>query len=97
MHRGGNGGCRRHGLVGGILQGAIVMFGDDQAGHDSTPSALSLSSSSDTLATFTPPPRLGGSDTFSTLKRGVTSTPKSAGDFSSIGFFLAFMMLGREA
>ena len=39
----------------------------------------------------------GGSTVFSTVRRGVTSTPKSAGVFSSIGFFLAFMMLGRLA
>ena len=38
-----------------------------------------------------------GSSVFSTLRRGVTSTPKSAGVFSSSGFFLAFMMLGSEA
>ena len=31
-----------------------------------------------------------------TVSRGMTSTPKSAGVFSSIGFFFAFMMLGSE-
>src|SRR5436190_14414258 len=97
MHRGRDLGRGAHRLVGGILQRFIVMFGEDQRGHYRTPSAFSRSSSSLTDATFTPPPRLGGSDTFRTLRRGVISTPRSAGDFSSIGFFLAFMMLGSEA
>ena len=34
---------------------------------------------------------------FKTLRRGATSTPKSAGVFSSIGFFFAFIMLGSDA
>src|SRR2546423_480214 len=97
MHGTGNGACCRHGLVGGALQGDIVVFGDDKAGHQIAPSALSLSSSSLTFATLMPPPRLEGSDTFSTLKRGVMSTPSSAAVFSAMGFFLAFMMLGKEA
>jgi hypothetical protein len=37
-----------------------------------------------------------GSSTFSTFRRGVASTPRSAWSSSS-GFFFAFMMLGSEA
>src|SRR5260370_35504860 len=44
---------------------------------------------------FTPVERCGGSATFSVFRRGVTSTPRSAGLSVSIGFFLAFMMFGN--
>jgi len=44
-----------------------------------------------------PAERLAGSTTFSVVRRGVTSTPKSAGVFCAIGFDFAFMMFGSEA
>jgi hypothetical protein len=47
--------------------------------------------------TFPPPTRCGGSVTFNVSRRGERSTPKSAAESFSMGFFLAFMMFGREA
>ena len=47
--------------------------------------------------TFPPPTRLGGSATFKVSSNGVRSTPRSAGVSFSMGFFLAFMILGSEA
>ena len=41
-----------------------------------------------------PAERFGGSATFSVFRRGVTSTPRSAGLNVSSVFFFAFMMLG---
>jgi hypothetical protein len=35
--------------------------------------------------------RLGGSSTFSVLRRGATSTPSASGASVSIGFFFAFL------
>ncbi len=65
-----------HGLGRRILERRIVVFGNDERGHQITPASfLSLSRSSATDFTLTPAWRLGGSVTFSTLSRGVTSTP----------------------
>src|SRR5512143_2463852 len=91
--------CRTDDLAGRFLQGFIVVFGDDERGHGQiTPASFfSLSSNSATVFTLMPAWRLGGSLTLRTFSLGVVSTPKSAGDFSSIGFFLAFMMFGRDA
>ncbi len=74
-------------------------FRDNKNRHGQiTPaSSWSFDTSSATLFTFTPALRPPGSAVFKTLSRGATSTPKSAGVFSSIGFFFAFMMLGSEA
>jgi hypothetical protein len=75
-----------------------VELRDQKNGHQITPaSSFSFATSSSTLATRTPALRAGGSTTDSTVSRGATSTPKSAAVFMSIGFFLAFMMLGSEA
>ena len=81
------------------LQGGVVMFGDDEDGscQITRASFLSLSTSSATEPTLMPAWRLGGSATLSVFRRGVTSTPRSAGLRVSSGFFLAFMMLGSEA
>lgn len=49
------------------------------------------------VVTFPPPTRFGGSDTLRVSRSGVKSTPKSSGVSFSMGFFLAFMMFGREA
>jgi hypothetical protein len=83
----------------GVADGLAVVVGDDEHGHgQSTPASFfSRTTRSATVSTLIPPPRLGGSLTFSTVSRGATSTPKSAGVFWSMGFFLAFMMLGSEA
>ena len=47
--------------------------------------------------TFTPPSRFGGSVTLSVSKRGLRSTPSESALSFSIGFFFAFMILGRDA
>ena len=82
----------------GVAQLALRDIGQKKGLHHSTPASFfSLPTSSATEPTFAPPLRAGGSLVLRTVSRGVTSTPKSAGVFSSMGFFLAFMMLGREA
>ena len=48
-------------------------------------------------ATLMPALRFGGSVTVTVARRGATSTPRSAGFTTSIGFFFAFMMLGSVA
>src|SRR5690606_31063304 len=54
----------------------VVVLGDQERGHYSTPASLrSLSTSSSTEATFTPPLRPAGSLVLSTFRRGATSTP----------------------
>src|SRR3954468_16326296 len=65
--------------------------------HRTPASFFKRSISSAGEATRTPARRPGGSATLTTDNRGVTSTPRSAGVFSSIGFFFAIMMLGSEA
>src|SRR5690606_29366504 len=63
------------GLVGGLADGGAVVIGDDENGHYSTPAVLSLATRSAASVTFTPAPRLGGSVTFWTVRRGAVSTP----------------------
>ena len=41
--------------------------------------------------------RFDGSATFRVTRRGAVSMPRSAGDSTAMGFFLAFMILGRVA
>src|SRR5690606_22989499 len=84
-------------LGGGILQALVVVFGNQQRRHQITPASFSLPTSSATEPTFAPAWRPGGSTVLATVSRGAVSTPKSAGVFSSIGFFFAFMILGRLA
>ena len=63
-------------LRGGLVQARIVVLGQDQDGHQITPaSVFSFAISSSTEPTFTPALRVAGSVVFSTLSRGVTSTP----------------------
>ncbi len=57
---------------------------------------FSLATSSATSLTMSPVLRRGGSTTFRILSRGLTSTPRVSGETVSIGFFLAFMILGKE-
>ena len=76
-------------------QRRIRMVGKKQNGHYKIPaSVLSLPTSSATLPTLIPAFRVGGSAVLRTFKRGVMSTPKSSGVFTSNGFFFAFMILG---
>ena len=49
------------------------------------------------IRTLPPPTRFGGSATLSVSRIGVRSTPRSTGVSFSMGFFLAFMMLGKDA
>ena len=79
------------------LEAGVVVFGDDENGHGQITFAsfLSLSTSSATLLTALPAPRLAGSATLRVCTRGVMSTPSDSGVTMSSGFFLAFMMLGR--
>src|SRR5690554_365670 len=89
--------CCNH-VGGGAGQGALVMFGQDQDAHATTfASFLSLSTSSSTEPTLTPPWRSAGGSTLSSLTFEATSTPRSAGVLTSSGFFLAFMMSGSLA
>ncbi|KAG8840601.1 hypothetical protein FRB91_005905 [Serendipita sp. 411] len=48
------------------------------------------------LLTFAPPCLFGGSVTFTVSNRGFRSTPNSSAVNFSIGFFFAFMMLGKD-
>ena len=90
--------CGHDRVQGRGLEGCVVMFGNDENGHQITlASFFSLSTSSATDPTMTPAWRLAGSSTLSVVRRGVTSTPRSSGVSSSMGFFFAFMMFGREA
>jgi len=76
----------------------VAVFGDDENGHQITrASFFSLSTSSVTEPTLTPPWRFAGSSTLSVTRRGATSTASASGVSCSIGFFFAFMMLGSEA
>ena len=85
-----------HGLGDGGAERLVVVVGEKKDRHDSAPTSFSLAMSSAALATLTPALRPGGSTVLSTLSRGATSTPKSAGFLTSSGFFFAFMMLGSE-
>src|SRR5699024_8295126 len=88
-----------NGAQGGGLEGAAFVLGNDQDAHCQMTFAsfFSFSTSSVTDPTLTPAWRAGGSLTLTTLRRGLGSTPRSAADITSIGFFFAFMMFGREA
>ena len=63
-------------LGGGVVEVAVVDFGEKKSRHQSTPASfLSLPTRSATDPTFTPALRLEGSVVFSTFSRGATSTP----------------------
>ncbi len=99
LHLTANFGRSGQGIESGSLEMLVVVFGNNEDGHDqiTLASFLSLLTSSATSATLTPALRLGGSETFRVVRRGVTSTPRSAGLKVSSGFFLAFMMFGSVA
>src|SRR6516225_10464101 len=65
----------RHRLGDTAAEGLVVMVGEEEDRHDSTPTSLSLATSSAALATLTPAFRPGGSTVLSTLRRGAMSTP----------------------
>src|SRR5262249_49394437 len=89
---------RAHDVRGGGLERAVVVFGDDQRGHEIPLASLrSFATSSFASTTLPPPLRFGGSATLSVTSRGDTSTPSASGLTTSSGFFLAFMMLGSVA
>ena len=90
--------CGRDRVQGRGLESCIIVFGNDENGHQITlASFFSLSTSSATVSTITPASRFGGSSTFRVSSLGATSTPRSSGVSSSMGFFFAFMMFGRDA
>jgi hypothetical protein len=86
-----------HGAAGRLADGAFAAVGENEDSHAQITfaSLRSLSTSSATEAALRPAWRFGGSSTFSTVRRGVTSTPRSAGFSVSIGFLRAFLMFGR--
>ena len=92
-------GGSRHRAAGWLRKRAVLMIGKNKHRHGQITfaSLRSLSTSSATDPTFLPAWRLGGSSTFSTVRRGAGSTPKSAGFMISIGFLRAFMMFGSDA
>ena len=65
------------GAAGGLLDAGGVEFEQDEGRHRQITfaSVLSLFTSSATDFTFTPALRLGGSLTFSVVRRGAGSTP----------------------
>ena len=60
--------------AGGGYVNPVVVIGDEQHPHTSTPISLSLATSSAAFASFTPALRPGGSTVFSTFRRGLGST-----------------------
>ena len=91
FHRADDLGC------GVAVQFAIGDFAEYKNSHYKTPASFRFDTSSSTLPTMMPALRPCGSRVDTISNRGLTSTPRSAGVFSSSGFFLAFMMLGSEA
>src|SRR5262245_55900855 len=61
------------------------------------PSSFNLATKPVTSSTLTPASRLGGSSTRTVFNRAAISTPISSALSTVIGFFLAFMILGRLA
>src|SRR5512145_626809 len=87
---------RCDGVEGRLLEGLVVVLGEDQDSHQITFASLrNFSTSAFTSATFTPALRLEGSTTFNVDRRGETSTPSASGFSTSSAFFFAFMMFGR--
>ena len=63
-------------LRGDVVERVVGVFSENQNGHDQiAPTDLSLAMSASTSATFSPASRFLGSATFTTDRRGVTSTP----------------------
>ncbi|MNN43934.1 hypothetical protein D3C81_1582000 [compost metagenome] len=88
----------RHGVEGGGGQGGVVVFGNDENGHQITfASFFSFSTSSATDLTLMPALRAAGASTLRVFTVEAVETPRASGVSTSNGFFLAFMMLGSEA
>src|SRR5689334_7425283 len=85
--------------VRGRGQHFIVVFSDYQDSHDQITFAsfFSFSTSSATDLTLIPALRAAGASTFTVLLVEAVETPKASGVSTSRGFFLAFMMFGRDA
>jgi hypothetical protein len=63
-------------LGGRVVERGVAVFSENENGHDQiAPADLSLAMSASTSATFSPASRFFGSATFTTDRRGVTSTP----------------------
>src|SRR5450830_360290 len=88
-----------HGVQGGRSHDLAVVFGDYQDSHDQITFAsfFSFSTSSATDLTLIPALRAAGASTFRVLLVEAVETPKASGVSTSSGFFLAFMMFGRDA
>ncbi|MNC60467.1 hypothetical protein D3C75_1103480 [compost metagenome] len=87
-----------HGVEGGRCQDGVVVFGNDENGHQITfASFFSFSTSSATEPTLMPALRAAGASTLRIFTVDAVDTPSASGVTVSSGFFLAFMMLGREA
>ena len=76
----------------------MVVFGNDEVLviQITFASFFSLATSVATSGTLMPAPRLGGSLTFSVLRRGVTSTPRSAGLTTSSVLLLGLHDVGQR-
>jgi len=88
-----------NGVQGGRSQRLVIVFGDYQDSHDQITFAsfFSFSTSSATDLTLIPALRAAGASTFRVLLVEAVETPKASGVSVSSGFFLAFMMFGRDA
>src|SRR5450830_201929 len=88
-----------HGVQGGRSHDLVVVFGDYQDSHDQITFAsfFSFSTSSAIDLTLIPALRAAGASTFRVLLVEAVETPKASGVSTSSGFFLAFMMFGRDA
>src|SRR3954447_15587075 len=92
--------CKSRGeaFAGCIIQNMVVVLGEQQRRHHSTPASFfSFPTRSSTEVTLIPACLLEGSTVLIILRRSFVSTPSASGVVSWIGFFLAFMMLGSEA
>lgn len=88
-----------HGVQGGRGQHLVIVFGDYEDSHDQITFAsfFSFSTSSATDLTLIPALRAAGASTLTVLLVEAVETPKASGVSTSSGFFLAFMMFGRDA
>ncbi|CRM62183.1 hypothetical protein [Pseudomonas sp. 25 R 14] len=88
-----------NGVQGGRGQHLVIVFGDYEDSHDQITFAsfFSFSTSSATDLTLIPALRAAGASTLTVLLVEAVETPKASGVSTSRGFFLAFMMFGRDA
>ena len=88
-------GGARYRTARGIQKLAVVMIGNDKnlVAHIRLFS-FSLATSSSTVSTMMPPARLGGALVVTVSMGVAAATSSSSKARASIGFFLAFMMLG---